>query len=270
MLEKVKESVDFIKSKGIKKPEVGIILGTGLGKLIDHLDLVVSLDYEDIPNFPVSTVEFHSGKLMYGLIQGKEVLVMNGRFHFYEGYSLQEITFPIRVMKLLGIEKLLVSNACGAVNLDYEPASLMIIEDHINMIPGNPLIGENHDDFGPRFPDMSQPYDFDLIRKMEMIADSNNIKVNKGVYVAWMGPNLETRAEYRFARTMGADVVGMSTVPEVIVANHMSMKVAAISVITDMCDPDHLKVVDIKDILKNAAIAEEGLILIFRELIKDL
>lgn len=268
MLEKVKETVDFITSKGIEKPKIGIILGTGLGKLIDHLELIVSLDYKDIPNFPESTVEFHSGKLMYGLIHGKEVLVMNGRFHFYEGYSLQEITFPIRVMKLLGIENLLVSNACGAVNLDYEPASLMIIEDHINMIPGNPLIGKNHDGFGPRFPDMSQPYDFDLIAKMEEIAASNNIMVNKGVYVAWMGPNLETRAEYRFARTMGADVVGMSTVPEVIVANHMSMKVAAISVITDMCDPDNLKSVDIKDILKNAAVAEEDLICVFKDLIK--
>lgn len=270
MLEKVKETVDFIQSKGVKNPGIGIILGTGLGKLINHLDVIVSLDYKDIPHFPVSTVEYHSGKLMYGLIEGKEVLVMNGRFHFYEGYSLQEVTFPIRVMKLMGIETLLVSNACGGLNLDYKPASLMIIEDHINMIPGNPLIGKNYEEFGPRFPDMSQPYDFELIGKMEEIANSSNIEINKGVYVAWMGPNLETRAEYRFAKIMGADVVGMSTVPEVIVANHMSMKVAAISVITDMCDPDNLKAVDINDILGNAAIAEEDLIIIFRELIKRL
>ena len=270
MINKVKESANYILSKGIKKPEAGIILGTGLGKLIDHLELLVSIDYKDIPYFPESTVEFHSGKLMYGLLEGKEVLVMNGRFHFYEGYSLQEITFPVRVMKMLGIETLMVSNACGAVNLDYSPASLMIIEDHINMIPDNPLIGKNEEAFGPRFPDMSEPYDFALIRKMEEIAHNEEIAVNKGVYVAWMGPNLETRAEYRFARFMGADVVGMSTVPEVIVANHMSMKVAAISVVTDMCDPDNLKSVDIKDILKNAAIAEQGLITIFRRLVKSL
>ncbi len=270
MLEKVREAADYIRAKGIGTPKAGIILGTGLGRLIDHLEVRVTLDYKDIPHFPVSTVEFHSGHLMYGTLEGHEVLVMNGRFHFYEGYTLQQITFPVRVMKLLGIETLLVSNACGAVNLSYTPASLMIIEDHINMLPGNPLIGSNHTGLGPRFPDMSQPYDFGLIEKMERIADKHGIKVNKGVYVAWMGPSLETRAEYRFARTMGADVVGMSTVPEVIVANHMSMKVAAISVITDMCDPDNLAPVNIDDILGNAALAEKDLTLIFRELIREL
>ena len=264
MLQKVQESVDFIRKHGVNKPEVGIILGTGLGKLIDHLELKVSLDYGDIPHFPEATVEFHHGKLMFGLLDGMEVLVMNGRFHFYEGYSLQEVTFPVKVMKMLGIETLLVSNACGAVNLDYKPASLMIIEDHINMIPGNPLIGHNHAEFGPRFPDMSQPYDFELIKIMEKIAAKENI------HMAWMGPNLETRAEYRFARNMGADVVGMSTVPEVIVANHMSMKVGAVSVITDMCDPDNLHPVDINDILGNAGIAEKDLIKLFRKLLKEL
>ena len=270
MLEKVKESVTFIRKSGVSNPKIGIILGTGLGGLIHDLEVLSSLDYKDIPHFPESTVEFHSGKLMYGKLEGKEVLVMNGRFHFYEGYTLQQITFPVRVMKMLGIETLLVSNACGAVNLDYKPASLMIIEDHINMIPGNPLIGENHEEFGPRFPDMSQPYDFSLIEKMEQIAAAEQIPVNKGVYVAWMGPNLETRAEYRFAKTMGADVVGMSTVPEVIVAKHMNMKVAAISVVTDLCDPDHLKPVKIEDILANAALAEKDMINIFKGLIKQL
>ena len=270
MIEKVKTTTAFLRSQGVDKPTVGIILGTGLGKLVDSLDVEISLDYESIPNFPEATVEFHHGKLLYGKLEGKMVLVMSGRFHFYEGYSLQEITFPVRVMKMLGIETLLVSNACGAVNLDYKPASLMIIEDHINMIPGNPLIGKNHEEFGTRFPDMSQPYDFDLIEKMEQIATDEAIPINKGVYVAWMGPNLETRAEYRFARTMGADVVGMSTVPEVLVANHMNIKVAAISVVTDLCDPDNLKRVDINDILKNAAVAEKGLTTIFRNLIRQL
>lgn len=270
MITKAKESARFLRQKGIQKPVVGIILGTGLGGMINDLEIIKSIDYSEIPNFPVSTVEYHSGKLIYGFLEGKEVLVMNGRFHFYEGYSLQEVTFPVRVMKLLGIENLFVSNACGAVNLAYSPASLMIIEDHINMIPGNPLSGKNHEEFGPRFPDMSQPYDFKLIEKMETIAAKAGIKVNKGVYVAWMGPNLETRAEYRFARTMGADVVGMSTVPEVIVANHMGMKVAAVSVVTDMCDPDNLKPVVIEDILNNAALAERDMIKLFEGLIKQL
>lgn len=270
MIEKVKESVELLRQKEFGKPLVGIILGTGLGGLINEIEIIKEIDYCDIPNFPVSTVEYHSGKLIYGILEGKEVLVMNGRFHFYEGYSLQEVTFPVRVMKLLGIDTLFVSNACGAVNLSYSPASLMIIEDHINMIPGNPLSGENHSEFGPRFPDMSQPYDFELIKKMEEIASNEGIKVNKGVYVAWMGPNLETRAEYRFARTMGADVVGMSTVPEVIVANHMGMKVAAVSVVTDMCDPDNLKPVVIEEILGNAALAEKDMIKIFKGLVKQL
>jgi purine-nucleoside phosphorylase len=270
MLEKANKSAGYLKQNGIGNPIVGIILGTGLGGLINNLEIIKSIDYKDIPNFPVSTVEYHSGKLIYGMLEGKEVLVMNGRFHFYEGYSLQEVTFPVRVMKLLGIKNLFVSNACGAVNLDYAPASLMIIEDHINMIPGNPLSGKNHEEFGPRFPDMSQPYNFELIKKMEAIALAEGISVNKGVYVAWMGPNLETRAEYRFARTMGADVVGMSTVPEVIVANHMGMKVAAVSVVTDMCDPDNLKPVVIEEILDNAARAEKGMIKLFKELVKQL
>jgi len=270
MYYKAKESAEFLKSKGIDKTRVGIILGTGLGKLADEIDLIQSIDYVDIPYFPEATVEFHSGKLLYGKIEGIETIVMNGRFHFYEGYSLQEITFPVRVMKLLGVDTLLISNACGAINHNYKPASLMIIDDHINMLPGNPLIGKNHSEFGMRFIDMSRPYDPGLIEQMELIARKNGIKLNKGVYVAWSGPSLETRAEYRFIRTMGADVVGMSTVPEVIVANHMNMRVAAVSVITDMCDPDNLQPADINDILANAAIAEKDLTVLFKGLIKSL
>jgi len=270
MLEKIIQSAEYIKSKGIDGLDTGIILGTGLGSMVKHIDIEVSLDYKDIPNFPVSTVEFHSGKLIYGTLSGKKVLVMNGRFHFYEGYNMQEVTFPIRVMKLLGVENLLVSNACGGINPAFKPASLMIIDDHINMIPGNPLVGKNISELGPRFVDMSRPYDPELIKKMENIAKSNGIEINKGVYVSWIGPSLETRAEYRFIKIMGADVVGMSTVPEVIVANHMKMKVAAISVITDLCDPDNLEVANIDDILKNAAIAEKDLVLIFKQLVKEI
>jgi len=269
-MEKLKEAVNFLKSKGIEKPEVGIILGTGLGSLANDVNVEMTLDYKDIPHFPLSTVEFHSGKLLYGELGGKKVLVMNGRFHFYEGYTLQEITFPVRVMKMLGINYLLVSNAAGAINLNLPKASLMIIDDHINMLPGNPLVGKNIDELGPRFPDMSRPYDTKLISLMEKIAAEKDIKINKGVYVAWMGPCLETRAEYRFIKLMGADAVGMSTVPEVLVANHMGMKVAAVSVITDKGDPDNLHPVNIDDIIRNAMIAEKDLVLLFESLIQKL
>jgi purine-nucleoside phosphorylase len=270
MMEKLKEAVSFLKSKGIEKPEIGIILGTGLGSLANDVQVEISLDYKDIPHFPLSTVEFHSGKLIYGELGGKKVLVMNGRFHFYEGYTLQEVTFPVRVMKMLGINYLFVSNAAGAINLDLPKASLMIIDDHINMLPGSPLVGKNLDELGPRFPDMSRPYDPELISLMEKIAAEKGIEINKGVYVAWIGPSLETRAEYRFIKLMGADAVGMSTVPEVLVANHMGMKVAAISVITDKGDPDNLHPVNIDDIIRNAMIAEKDLVLLFKSLIREL
>jgi purine-nucleoside phosphorylase len=207
------------------------------------------------------------GKLMYGELNGKKVLIMNGRFHYYEGYNMQEITFPIRVMKLLGIDYLFVSNAAGAINLNMQKASLMIIDDHINMLPGNPLVGKNIDEMGPRFVDMSQPYDASLIKSMEQIAAKNKMKISKGVYVAWIGPSLETRAEYRFIKVMGADAVGMSTVPEVIVAHHMGIKVAAVSVITDLCDPDNLEPANIDEIIANAGKAEKDLVLLFKELV---
>ncbi|UBM61741.1 purine-nucleoside phosphorylase [Candidatus Sulfidibacterium hydrothermale] len=270
MIKKIKESAEFLQREGMVAPEVGIILGTGLGSLVQNVKVEKTIDYERIPHFPVSTVEFHTGKLIYGELGGKKVLVMNGRFHFYEGYSLQEITFPVRVMKMLGIHTLLVSNAAGAVNLDLKKASLMIIDDHINMLPGNPLVGRNLDELGPRFPDMSRPYDPELITHMEKIAADKKIPLQKGVYVAWIGPSLETRAEYRFIKTMGADVVGMSTVPEVIVANHMGMRVAAVSVITDTCDPDNLVPIDIDDVLNNARIAEKDLVFLFGQLIQEM
>jgi len=269
-MEKLNEAVSYLQSKGIRNPKAGIILGTGLGSLANDVQVEISIDYKDIPHFPLSTVESHSGKLIYGELGGKKVLVMSGRFHYYEGYSQQEITFPVRVMKLLGISYLLVSNAAGAINLDLPKASLMIIDDHINMLPGNPLVGKNIDELGPRFPDMSRPYDPVLISKMENIASENGIKINKGVYVAWTGPNMETRAEYRFIKIMGADAVGMSTVPEVIVANHMGMKVAAVSVITDGCDPDNLEPANIDDIIHNAMKAEKDLVLLFESLIREL
>ena len=233
MIDKAKEAAAHIRGQGIKDVNTAIILGTGLGNLVKNLKVEKTLDYKDIPHFPVSTVEFHSGKLLFGTLEGKNVLVMNGRFHYYEGYTMQEITFPIRVMKLLGIKNLLVSNAAGAINLSFPPASLMIIDDHINMLPGNPLVGKNYDEFGPRFPDMSRPYDPEFITILEKIAKRENISVNKGVYVAWIGPNLETRAEYRFIKVMGADAVGMSTVPEAMLANAAGIKVAGMSCITN-------------------------------------
>jgi len=270
MLKKIKDAAEYLVNRGIGEAKIGIVLGTGLEKLVQHIEIVKRIAYKDIPHFPESRMELHSGQFIFGFLAGKKVLVMQGRFHFYEGHSMQEVTFPIRVMKLLGVETLLLSNACGSVNSEYEPASLMLIDDHINMLPGNPLIGVNYPELGPRFIDMSQPYDAILISKIEAIAKKENIKMHKGVYVAWMGPSLETRAEYRFIKIMGADVVGMSTVPEVIVANHMGMKVAAISVITDLCDPDRLKPLDIDEVLQNAAIAEKKLTKIFLRLIQEL
>jgi purine-nucleoside phosphorylase len=270
MENKINEAAAYIQSHGIDQVETAIILGTGLGQMVKHIDVEIKIPYKEIPHFPESTVEFHSGKLLYGTLEGKKVLVMNGRFHFYEGYSLQEVTFPIRVMKLLGVKNLLVSNAAGGINLDLKPASLMIIDDHINMLPGNPLVGRNLEKFGPRFPDMSRPYDQGLISKMEKIAAEENIDIAKGVYVAWIGPSLETRAEYRLIKVMGADVVGMSTVPEVIVAVHQGMKVAAVSVVTDQCDPDNLEPISIDKILRNAAAAETKLVTLFRRLVAEI
>jgi len=269
MMEKIRETVNFLNKQGIVNPEIGIILGTGLGKLIKEIKIEKKIYYEDIPNFPVSTVEFHHGALVYGELAGKKVLTMWGRFHVYEGYSTQQITLPVRVMKMLGIKYLIVSNAGGAMNLEYKNGSLMLLTDHINLLP-NPLIGPNLDELGPRFPDMSQPYSAILNKKIIRIANEMGITLHQGVYVAITGPSLETRAEYRFLRKIGADVVGMSTTPEAIVANHMGLPVAAISVITDECDPDNLEPVDIEKILHHAAMAENDLVKILPELVRQL
>lgn len=270
MLEQLKETVHFIRSKNVTDPQVGIILGTGLGNLVTRINKEVEIDYRDIPHFPLSTVEYHKGKMIYGTLGGKKVVALQGRFHLYENYSIQQITFPVRVLKQLGIQQLLISNAAGGLNPAIKKGSLMIIDDHINMQPFNPLTGKNHEELGPRYPDMSCPYDAAMIRKMEHCAVQMNLPLYKGVYVAVNGPNLETRAEYRFLRMIGADAVGMSTVPEVIVANHMSLPVAAVSVITDECDPDHLRPVNIAEIIETAGKAELHLTNLFENLVKEL
>lgn len=270
MQTQLNETVGYLNQQGITAPEVGIILGTGLGGLVKEIAIELEVAYDEIPHFPVSTVESHHGKLIYGKLSGKTVLVMQGRFHYYEGYSMQQITYPVRVMKLLGVGQLLISNAAGAVNTTFKKSSLMLITDHINLYPDNPLIGKNLDDFGPRFPDMSDAYDRDMNNKLRSIAKSNKIQLHEGVYAPVQGPNLETPAEYRMIRKLGADAVGMSTVPEVIVANHMGLPCCAVSVLTDECDPDHLEPVVLADILEAAAVAEPQLTLLYKELVTQL
>ena len=265
----INQTTEFLKQKGFLIPKIGIVLGTGLGKLVDHINIEVQIDYKDIPNFPISTVEFHSGKLIYGTLEGKKVVVMQGRFHLYEGYSLQEITFPIRILKALGIEKLFISNAGGAINLNFKKGDLMLIEDHINLQGGSPLAFKNVSEFGERFTDMCEPYDLDLRNKALEIAKNQQITLQKGTYTAVVGPQLETKAEYRMLQLIGSDAVGMSTVPEVIVANHLKLPVLGISVLTDECNPDDLKPVDITEIIAIAGKAEPKMILLFKELIKD-
>ena len=267
MLEKIKESAAFIQSKTSIKPSIGIILGTGLGGLVKEINVIDTISYEDIPNFPVSTVESHSGKLIFGELGGKKVVAMQGRFHYYEGYSLQQVTFPVRVMKLLGIERLFVSNASGGVNPEFEVGEIMIQDDHINLFPGNPLIGKNIDELGPRFPDMSDPYDPSMISLAKQIASENNIKVSVGTYAGLTGPTLETPAEYRYVRNIGADAVGMSTVPEVIVARHMEIPCFAISIITDLGVPGKIQKVSVQDVIEVASRQEPKMTLIMRELI---
>jgi len=268
--EQIDSSYRFLASKTAVKPEIGIILGTGLGGLAKEIQTTTIISYSDIPNFPVSTVETHAGKLIVGSLGGKKVVVMQGRFHFYEGYTMQQITFPIRIMKKLGVHTVLISNAAGGMNPQFSRGDLMVIEDHINLLGDNPLIGPNHDSFGPRYPDMSEPYDKNLIKLAEEIALKNKIVLRKGVFVAVSGPNLETRAEYRFLRMIGADVVGMSTVPETIVAVHCGLRVFGISVITDECFPDALKKVNIKEIIDTARRAEPKLMLLMRKMIEQI
>lgn len=268
LLQKIDETIAYIRKHAIENYPVGIILGTGLGGLVNEIEIAHSIEYADIPNFPLSTVESHKGKLIFGKINGKNIVAMQGRFHSYEGYSMQQITYPVRIMKWLGVETLLVSNACGGMNPVYSRGDIMLMIDHINLLGDNPLIGKNEDSLGPRFPDMSEPYDLKLVELAENIALENQIKVHRGVYVAVPGPNLETRAEYRFLRAMGADVVGMSTVPENIVANHMGIKVLGFSIITDECFPDSLKSVVLEDVIGAAMEAEPKMTLIMKEVIK--
>jgi purine-nucleoside phosphorylase len=271
MLKEINEAAAFIKNMGVLQPEIGVILGTGLGnRFVQEMNNTISIEYHDIPHFPVSTVETHHGKLIYGTVRGKKVLAMQGRFHYYEGYSQQQITLPVRVMKVLGISYLLISNAAGNMNMNWKKGELMLLDDHINLLPDNPLRGKNLDEFGPRFPDMSCPYDQNLNQRLIKIAKVKDIILNKGVYVVVTGPNLETRAEYRFLRNIGADAVGMSTVPEAIVANQMSLPCCAISVLTDDCDPDNLKPVNISEIIEIAGKAEVNLTSLYVELIASL
>lgn len=250
------EALEYIQEQTDLRPSYLLILGTGLGHLADEIDVELSISYADIPHFPVSTVESHEGKLLFGTLAGKLVVAMQGRFHYYEGYTMQQIVFPIRVLKANGADTLIVSNACGGMNTNYERGDIMLINDHINMFGDNPLIGPNDDELGPRFPDMSEPYTERLREIAESVALDKGIKMHQGVYTALSGPMLETKAEYRFLRLIGADVVGMSTIPEVISAVHMGMDVLGISVITDECFPDALEPVVIEDVLEAAGMAE--------------
>ncbi len=256
----IDEATSFIRNKFASHPSIGIILGTGLGAVAQHIIPECVIEYHDIPHFPLSTVESHTGRLIIGTLSGKTVIAMQGRFHYYEGYTMQEITFPIRVLYALGISTLLVSNACGALNPEFSRSDIMIIEDHINLLGDNPLIGQNLSQFGPRFPDMSMPYHQGLISIAEQCAAELHIPIKKGVYVSVPGPNLETRAEYRFLRMIGADVVGMSTIPEVIVACHMNMRVIGFSIITDECFSEFLQPVTMSEIIEAAEKAEPNLV----------
>ncbi|MEX2463418.1 MAG: purine-nucleoside phosphorylase [Balneolaceae bacterium] len=254
--EKRKEALQYIQSKTALRPNYLLILGTGLGQLADEIEIETEIHYDEIPHFPISTVESHAGKLLFGTLAGKEVVAMQGRFHFYEGYDMKQIVFPVRVLKENGADTLLVSNACGGMNPNHKRGDIMLICDHINLLGDNPLIGPNDDELGPRFPDMSDPYTERLREIAQNVALSNAIAMHQGVYVALCGPMLETKAEYRYLRMLGADVVGMSTIPEVISAVHMGMDVLGISAITDECFPDSLEPVVIEDILDAAAMAE--------------
>ena len=264
------ESTAYLKGRGFEAPEIGIVLGTGLGKLVDDIVDPIEAHYNHIPFFPLATVEFHTGKLLYGTFQGKKVVVMQGRFHLYEGYDLMDVTYPIRVMHQLGIQKLFISNAAGAINLDYKKGDMMLIEDHINLQGSSPLAFKNVAEFGDRFTDMAEPYDLEMRSKLRAIAERENISLREGVYASVVGPQLETRAEYRMLKILGADAVGMSTVPEVIVANHLRLPIVAISVLTDECDPDNLQVVDIEEIISIAGKTEPKMVTLFKELIKEI
>lgn len=266
----IQQAVQYLTAKGIQAPNVGVVLGTGLGKLVEKIKPIITIPYEEIPHFPVATVESHHGKLIYGTIGNTTVLAMQGRFHYYEGYTMQQITFPVRVMHALGVKHLLLSNAAGGVNLDFKKGDLVLLNDHINLQPENPLRGLNSPEFGTRFPDMSCPYSTSLSALISEKATAQGIQLKAGVYTAVMGPNLETRAEYRFLKIIGSDLVGMSTVPEVIVANQLGLPCAAISVVTDECDPENLHPVDIAEIIAVANTADGKLSNLFAAVIEAL
>ena len=270
MLKEVNEAVDFIKSKYKTRPTVGVVLGSGLGSFTAEINSELEIDYSEIPNFPISTVEGHSGKLIFGELGGKKVVAMAGRFHYYEGYSTQEVVFPIRVLKFLGVETLLISNAAGGINTTFKVGDLMIIKDHISTLTINPLLGKNEDAFGARFPDMSEPYKKNLIDDVKNIARNNNIIVKEGVYVGVTGPTFETRSEYKMLRILGGDAVGMSTVQEVIAAAHLGLPVLAISVITDIGIREEENTITHEEVLQAAKDAEPRLTLLFKELIENL
>jgi purine-nucleoside phosphorylase len=269
MFSQVKQTLEHLSELlGEFRPETGIVLGTGLGGLAEEIVVRLSIDYKDIPGFPVSTVKGHAGRLIIGELCGKKVIALQGRFHYYEGYSMQEVAFPLRVFIGLGIKRLFISNAAGGMNPDYKIGDLVMINDHINLLPVNPLIGPNTDEWGPRFPDMSEPYDRDLLQKGKAIADKHGIRNHFGVYAALTGPCFETPAEYRWLRTIGADMVGMSTVPEVIVARHAGIPVFAVSVVTDLGGFENLKKITLEEVLEAAGKAEKKLRTLFKELLE--
>lgn len=270
MLTQIKETASFLESKTKIKPNAGIVLGTGLGNLSSEIEIETAIPYSDIPNFPVSTVEGHSGQLIFGTLNNVPVVAMQGRFHYYEGYCLKECTFPIRVMKMLGIKNLFLSNASGGVNADFEIGDIMLITDHINLLPDNPLRGKNIDELGPRFPDMSEPYSKDLNKKVINIAKENDIKLQQGIYAVLSGPTFETPAEYKYIQIIGADTVGMSTVPEVIVARHMDLPCMAMSIITDLGVDGKIVEISHEEVQEVAKAAEPKMTLIIKELLKEI
>lgn len=266
----ITEAVSFIQSKINTQPEIGIVLGTGLGNLINEIQIDTEIFYEDIPHFPLSTVEFHTGKLITGTLGGKQIIAMQGRMHFYEGYDMHEIVFPVRVLKMLGIKSLLLSNAAGAINLSFKKGSLMLINDHVDLFPAHALIGSNDKRLGTRFPDMSEAYSNKINAIIKDAAQSLSLELHEGVYISAQGPMLETPAEYRMLRKLGGDAVGMSTIPEVIAANHMGLPCAGISVLTDECDPENLKPINIEEIIEVAGKAEKKLTQLFVKVIEKL
>lgn len=270
MLEKIQQTATYITQATRFAPEVGIILGSGLGGLIHEIKTEHKLSYESIPNFPVSTVKGHGGNLIFGTLGGKKVVVMQGRFHFYEGWTMQEVTFPVRVMKALGIKNLFLSNAAGGMNPNYKVGDIVVINDHINLMPSNPLIGKNYDELGPRFPDMSEPYDLKLVDKAYEIGKQQNLRIHKGVYAAVSGPCFETPAEYRYIKTIGADLVGMSTVPEVIVARHGNIPCFALSIVTDLGGFEEAEKVSHEEVLKVATAAEGKLTNLVKTLLENI